>query len=142
MNFQKITAIVVLFFINPVFSQTIPNSSIQGYWILNEMTCLNTNAKYSAKGWTIKIDSLYFSSQITARCEISYSLPYIANSKFIQLQAGVANQKCNVTSSTIISNPVNLTYSLGPRNILTIDTFNSYCGNLARYVFIRTQINR
>ncbi len=139
MIIRSLFGFVPLFFFISAFSQSTPVSSIQGTWTLNEMTCLNTNAKYQAKGWTITIDSQFFSSQITARCEINYKLPYGASSNIIQLQKGIANQKCNGTNTILNVDPLNLNYSLVNNNIFTLDAFNSYCGNLAHYVFLRAR---
>ncbi len=139
MIYRCLVGLVPLLFFVPAFSQTQPVLIIQGTWTLNEMTCLSTSAKYPAKGWTISIDSHFFSSQIAARCEINYKLPYIASAIVIQLQSGIANQKCNGKTTILKVDPLNLNYSLINNNTLSLDAFNSYCGNLARYVFFRTR---
>lgn len=105
-----------------------------GRWNLTSVTCFKDQKTYPAKGWLLTIDDAHFSSDISARCDLKYSLYYQLDVKQILLSPGNAYQNCSGTNTVIQVDFTKINY-LRDRQKLFLELNNSYCHGLARYQF-------
>lgn len=105
-----------------------------GHWNLTSVTCYSDHKTYSSKGWMLTIDAHHFSSDISARCDLKYTLNYQTNQNQLLLKPGKAYQVCNGVSSIINVEATQISFQHEGQK-LWLELNNSFCHSLARYQF-------